>query len=123
MTGIARWACVALDCPDAERLAAFYGAITGWPAERTDVDWIELRPPGGGPHIALQQVADHVAPSWPGGSHPQQAHLDFDVHDLRIAEAAVIALGAHRAEVQPRPGEWLVMIDPAGHPFCLIQAG
>ncbi len=52
---------------------------------------------------------------------PQQAHLDFTVNDLNEAELQVLALGAQKAPVQP--GEsWRVFLDPAGHPFCLVQA-
>ena len=51
--------------------------------------------------------------------HPQQIHLDLEVDDLDAGEAAVVALGARKHEVQP--GEtFRVFLDPAGHPFCLV---
>ncbi|WP_442858944.1 VOC family protein [Arthrobacter sp. CAN_A6] len=28
-------------------------------------------------------------------------------------------MGATPAEHQPTPGQWRVLLDPAGHPFCL----
>lgn len=34
-------------------------------------------------------------------------------------ESRILALGATRAEVQPNPDKWRVLIDPAGHPFCI----
>jgi catechol 2,3-dioxygenase-like lactoylglutathione lyase family enzyme len=120
MTGIARFSLVALDCPDAGALAAFYGRITGWPVrdDETEGDWIELASPGGAT-IAFQQVEDHRPPVWPGSEHPQQIHLDFDVLDLDEGEAAVLALGARKAEHQPGT-TFRVFLDPAGHPFCLV---
>jgi hypothetical protein len=56
---------------------------------------------------------------WPSAEHPQQAHLDFDVVDLDVAEQQVLALGARKTDVQP--GQYFrVFLDPAGHPFCLV---
>lgn len=55
-------------------------------------------------------------------AHPQQAHLDLRVDDLDVAEAAVIALGATRHEVQPDL-TFRVFLDPAGHPCCLCLPG
>jgi hypothetical protein len=31
-------------------------------------------------------------------------------------------LSTEKAETQPRPDSFRVMIDPAGHPFCLVLA-
>ncbi len=57
-----------------------------------------------------------------GGDVPQQAHIDIDVANLDGAEVAVLRLGAQKATTQPRPDRFPVMIDPAGHPFCLVLA-
>jgi catechol 2,3-dioxygenase-like lactoylglutathione lyase family enzyme len=120
MSGVARLALFAFDCPDPKQLAAFYGAITGWPVEREDADWVRLRSDTGAT-LAFQLAPDHVAPQWPDPQHPQQAHLDFDVDDLDAGEAAVLALGARKTEFQPEPDEFRVYLDPAGHPFCLVR--
>ena len=127
---IARFSLVALDCPDADRLATFYSTITGWPVEVpawadpvTDGRrWLQLRQDTGAT-IAFQQIPDFVAPTWPGGEHPTQLHLDFDVPDLDDGESAVLAIGARLAQGQPDPAEFRVYLDPAGHPFCLVRAG
>jgi hypothetical protein len=39
--------------------------------------------------------------------------------DLDTEESRILALGATKAEVQPNPESWRVLIDPAGHPFCI----
>ena len=107
---VARLQVVALDCPHPVALAAFYSAVLGAPVERTEDDWVQL---------AFQQVADYRPPQWPDAEHPQQLHLDLEVADLDAGEAAVVALGARKHEVQP--GEtFRVFLDPAGHPFCLV---
>ena len=118
---VARLQVVALDCPDPVALAAFYSAVLGTPVERTEDDWVQLAPADGASAVAFQQVADHRPPQWPGAEHPQQLHLDLEVADLDAGEAAVVALGARKHEVQP--GEtFRVFLDPAGHPFCLVRA-
>lgn len=119
---IARWSLTALDCPDPVPLAEFYAALTGWTIREQpdgDPDWLQLVSPGGAT-IAFQRVDDYRPPAWPGQDHPQQAHLDFDVPDLDTGEAAVISLGAHRADFQPSPEGFRIYLDPAGHPFCLV---
>ena len=46
-------------------------------------------------------------------------HLDLAVTDLEAAEAEAVRLGAVRTDEQPAPDRYRVMLDPAGHPFCL----
>ena len=123
---------IILDCPDALELAAFYSGLLGWPLEDgADRDFATLRPPGGGVSpdnpdgratLAFQRIEDWVAPTWPGGRHPQQVHLDFSVGDIDGAEPHVLGLGARVHEHQPsKDGGFRVYLDPVGHPFCLIR--
>ncbi len=120
MAGIARFTVVALDCPDPQALAAFYGAITGWELGQDGGDWVELRSDTGAT-LGFQLAEDYQPPVWPSADRPQQAHLDFDVADLDLGEQQVLALGARKAEVQPGTS-FRVFLDPAGHPFCLVLA-
>jgi hypothetical protein len=116
---------MALDCPDPLALAAFYAALTGlqveplgdFPPEK--VTWIELLNDGH-PTLGFQKVDDYLAPTWPTGSVPQQAHLDFRVDDLEDSERFALSLGARKAEFQPGGASFRVYLDPAGHPFCLV---
>ena len=48
------------------------------------------------------------------------AHLDFAVNDLEKAVQHAVRCGAAVAEEQFSDA-WRVMLDPAGHPFCLCQ--
>lgn len=123
---------VVIDCPDALELGRFYSQLLSWPLDdSSDVDWATLTPPGGGigpdnpdgrTALAFQRIDGWVEPSWPGGSHPQQFHLDFSVGDIDAAEPDILALGAKVHEHQPsKDGGFRVYLDPAGHPFCLIR--
>jgi len=112
---IARWPSFVIDCPDAADLATFYGAILGWQVEGS-AGWAEAR--GDGQCISFQQVRNYTPPAWPTQQPPQQIHLDVIVDDLDAAEAAVLELGATKPEHQPSTS-FRVLLDPAGHPFCL----
>lgn len=46
-------------------------------------------------------------------------HLDLAAADLDAAQAHALNLGAVLAPEQPSPDRWRVLLDPAGHPFCL----
>lgn len=61
-------------------------------------------------------------PVWPEAieSQQQMAHLDFAVDNLEKAVSYAIECGAVMAGEQFSDG-WKVMLDPAGHPFCLCQ--
>jgi predicted enzyme related to lactoylglutathione lyase len=122
MSGIARLTLFALDTREPQQLADFYSQLTGWPIERVDWDWIRLRSDSGAT-LAFQLAPDHEPPVWPSAERPQQAHLDLEVDDLDAGEAAVLAIGARKTEVQPEPDSFRVFLDPAGHPFCLVLAG
>jgi catechol 2,3-dioxygenase-like lactoylglutathione lyase family enzyme len=121
---------IVLDCPDALALASFYGAVLGWTLEDgADRDWADLAPPEGGitpdnpdgrPALAFQRIDDFVTPTWPGGAHPQQLHLDLCTPDLAATEDLVLTAGARKHEHQPNHDRFRVFVDPAGHPFCLI---
>jgi hypothetical protein len=45
-------------------------------------------------------------------------HLDIKVNNLDAALAHALAAGARLAEYQPR-SDLRILLDPAGHPFCL----
>ena len=54
------------------------------------------------------------------------AHLDFGVSDgaeLQAMAAKALSLGATKASEQYGDGDWLTLLDPAGHPFCLVIWG
>lgn len=113
---IARFPTTVFDCPDPRALATFYGALLEWQVEISE-EWADVRADYG-QCLSFQQVERYVAPDWPSQRAPQQAHLDVIVDDLNLAEAAVVQLGATRAEHQPGT-TFRVFLDPAGHPFCL----
>lgn len=117
MSDSIRLSSVAINCPDAAGLAAFYADITGGQISFADPTWATVKGPGG--RIDFQTVSDYTPPTWPEPTSPIQMHLDFYVDDLVAAEARVLAAGATKFDVQPNPDHCSVFADPAGHPFCL----
>ena len=109
---------IALDCPDPPALAKFYADLMGAEPGFTSERFAAFKAQG--IWITMHRVDDYRPPRWPDPDAPQQAHLDFAVDgDLDTAEGRAIELGATKAGEQPAPDRWRVMIDPAGHPFCL----
>jgi len=117
MTAIARLGAVALDAPGPAGLARFYREVLDLQVMFENDSFVALK--GAGVLLTIQQVADLPPVTWPEGDVPKQIHLDLAVDDLDSAEKALLAAGASRAGTQPSPDRWRVLIDPAGHPFCI----
>lgn len=115
-----------VDCIDPYELAKFYAALLKWEISFHDEDWACIGPPGkeqgAYPGITFQRNPDYQAPVWPEkpGAQQQMAHLDFAVNDLEEAVRHALRCGASVAEEQ-FSDDWRVMLDPAGHPFCLCR--
>ena len=110
-----------LDAPDPKALALFYQRLLGWPIGTDEPDWVTLRPPGGGAGLSFQAEPRLIRPTWPAGPDDQQMqlHLDIEVDDLAAAVATAVEAGAREAGFQPQD-DVRVLLDPAGHPFCLF---
>lgn len=119
MAALAKLAAVSIDCDDPEVLATFYRKLLDAEVFYESPDFVALK--GAGIMLTLQRVENFVSPVWPDGDVPKQLHLEFAVADLDTAERQVLELGARRAPVQPSPDRWRVLLDPAGHPFCLMH--
>jgi hypothetical protein len=110
-----------LDSPDARGLADFWEAFLGWKRTQDEENWVVLTPPDNGTRLSFQTEPDYVRPVWPSTPDaPQMSiHLDIATGDVERSVASAIELGATVAEWQPQ-SEVTVMLDPAGHPFCLF---
>ena len=116
---------VMIDCNNEEQLCSFYESLLGWkrsvlfgrPALTSETGTIFL----------FIQEEDYVSPVWPeeAGCQQKQMHFDFQVPNVKQAVEQAISLGAHRADTQygGDAEEFVTMLDPAGHPFCLCASG
>jgi hypothetical protein len=102
---IAKYSLTALDCPDPVALANFYAKIMGFEVVVAHVTksgeplWVELVD-SGATKIAFQRVNNYVKPTWPEGPILQQAHLDFDVPNLDIAEEKLLQIEPVKSPIQ-----------------------
>lgn len=119
-----------LDAADAIALAEFYVRLLGWtmteregprPGHPAADGWARIMSPSGHLKIEFQWDEHYTPPVWPtvDGAQQMMIHLDIAVEDLDVGVAWAVASGATIAEHQPQPGV-RVMLDPAGHPFCLF---
>lgn len=112
---------VMVDCRDGLELQRFYGRLLGWeqcrlygePAVRS----------ANGIVFLFSSMPDYVPPVWPEeeGRQQKQMHFDFQVEDVQESVLLAEKLGAVRAAAQFGGGEFVTMLDPAGHPFCLCR--
>ena len=115
--GNARLGAIAIDCPDPAVLGEFYRAVLDLEFGFASADLVVLT--GAGLLLTFERIEDHKVPTWPTGTVPKQLHLDVAVTNLDAEEARIVACGAIKAEHQPNPDQWRVLIDPVGHPFCI----
>jgi catechol 2,3-dioxygenase-like lactoylglutathione lyase family enzyme len=120
MIAIAQLFAVTVDCPEPLALARFYQSFTGMRIVWSSDDFVALSD-GVGVRIDFQRVMNPRPADWPDPDMPQRIHLDFRVDDLDSAEKEVLALGARPATHQPGGSLFRVLLDPAGHPFCLAH--
>ena len=80
-----------------------------------DETWAILAPrEGDGPQLALSLVASDRA---------RRHHLDLYAADQAAEVERLLALGARRVEWRyPVDADYVVLADPDGNPFCVVQA-
>ncbi len=117
------WWGMAVEAPDPAALARFYSELIGWPVVHEEPGTTVLATAAdGSAFVVFQQATDYERPVWPPSEGHQRPmmHFDFQVADLDSAVAEARALGADLAGHQPQP-HVRVLLDPAGHPFCLVR--
>lgn len=112
---------VMVDCRDAGALQRFYSELLGWDAcERYGLPAVQSL---SGVVFLFAEEEDYLPPVWPEepGAQQKQMHFDFQTSDLAASVRLAERLGAKRAWAQYGKDEFVTMVDPAGHPFCLCK--
>ena len=89
--------------------AAFWGSATG--TDITELDEPQFH--GARLHETLVLLVQRL------GTGDARVHLDIHTDDVAAEVARLEALGA---TVQERHEQWTIMVDPAGLPFCVVEA-
>ncbi|WP_200262628.1 VOC family protein [Streptomyces sp. HSG2] len=113
-----RYAAVTFDCPDPVELSRFYAEVLKLPVLYSTDDFVLLGEEGSA-GLGFNRLADYRRPTWPDPSQEKQAHLELGVDDLDEAQTWLLDRGAVAPATQPEPDRWRVLLDPAGHPFCV----
>lgn len=112
---------ITLDCAEAGPMSAFWSELLGWEVTASGDGYAMITGPSG-VSIGIGEVEGYQPPGWPNEQGSKQFHFDLACDDIAADEERAVSLGATLAE--PQPGEtWRVLLDPAGHPFCLTAAG
>ncbi len=111
---------IVLRVDDLERQVAFWTAALDYvPREEKSDDFALLRPKNGmGPNLSLDQVRSTV-------QVPPRIHLDLYTEDQAGEVRRLIALGATEVHWDKRPpdADYVILADPEGNRFCVIDAG
>lgn len=116
----ARRLAIVVDAADPELLREFWVAATGYEPYGSAGPYRSAVPPDGedGPKLVFQRVPE------PRADAKNRLHLDIVVGDRILEEADRLeTLGARRhGELIEEVGtSWLVMADPEGNEFCLVE--
>jgi predicted enzyme related to lactoylglutathione lyase len=121
-----RWNAICIDCApgDFESVVAFYRDLLGLHVADIEDRWAKLVSPTAGMDINVQAENWYEPPKWPeaGPEWTKMMHFEINVGDVEIAVDRALSLGAHEAPEQPADrdqSKLRVLLDPAGHPFCL----
>jgi predicted enzyme related to lactoylglutathione lyase len=121
MAGIASLGMLDLECHDPRVLGDFYGQVLGWDVVLSHDEYVEIS--DGSTRILFSRVDGYQAADWPTSTSPKRYHLCLSAPDMATAVERCLELGADKPDFQPGGDRWTVLTDPAGHPFCLAQAG
>jgi predicted enzyme related to lactoylglutathione lyase len=105
---------------DLQRQVEFWSAALDYvPREGDDADFALLRPRDGvGPNVSLDRVRSEV-------QVPPRIHLDLYAEDQTAEVERLIALGATEVHWDKRPADadYVILADPEGNRFCVVDAG
>ena len=110
------WEQVVVDARDPVALGRWWAEALGWVVVNEEPDEFEIRPaPDQLPGILFEPVRD-----------PKQGknrlHLDVRPDDQDAEVERLIALGASRVDIGQGDVTWVVLADPEGNEFCVLQA-
>src|ERR1017187_2590390 len=114
---IARLGLTAIDCSDPSVLADFWAALLGGEVKHRNDEFHAVKVDGD--WLVDVEVRDYTTPTGPDSTVPKQMHLHLKVDDLDAAQTDAVRLGARVVAEQTNPAHWRILLDPAGHPFCL----
>ena len=115
----ARLASVTVDAADPRALAHWWARALDWRPGYADAGEVDVDPPEGEPGVPLVFV-----PVRDPKRGPNRVHLDLDTSspaDQRETVQFLLDSGARRADVGQGDVPWVVLADPEGNEFCVLD--
>lgn len=112
---------ILIRCRRFDEMLAFWSAALAYvPREEPEPDWAVLTDPAGtGPNLSLARVDTSPAPP---ATEDSAIHLDLYTTDAAAEVERLLALGATRfPRDAPAGADFVVLVDPEGYRFCVVQ--
>jgi predicted enzyme related to lactoylglutathione lyase len=108
--------CLCIDTADPARIASFWESALGWRRTWEEQDQVCLEPPEDGiaPDLVFLKVPE-------GKTVKNRLHLDLRPADQSAEVARLKALGARQVSIGQGDVSWVVMADPDGNEFDVLQ--
>jgi predicted enzyme related to lactoylglutathione lyase len=110
------WEQTIVDARDPAALGRWWQEALGWVVVNDDPAEYEIRPA----HDRLPGLLFAEVPE--SKTVKNRLHLDFRPDDRDAEVARLLALGATRADVGQGEQTWVVLRDPEGNEFCVLQS-
>ena len=107
-----------VDATDPEQLARFWMAVLGWERTGKYDGAVEIAAPSGSkPSLTFVPVPE-------AKSVKNRLHIDLNPVGCEQAQEVerLLGLGARRVDVGQGEKSWVVLADPEGNEFCVLQA-
>ena len=112
--------CLCIDTGDPARIASFWQSALGWRRTFEEEDQVILEPPEGSPEDGI--VPDLLFLKVPERKVVKnRLHLDLRPGDQAAEVSRLEALGARRVGIGQGEVGWVVMADPDGNEFDVLQ--
>jgi len=109
---------IVIRCAEFAKMLAFWQeALHYVPREPPEGGWVVLRDPeGNGPNVSLDQVPEKRS------GKRSRLHLDLYTNDQAGEVERLVKIGAARYPWRyPRHADYVVLEDPDGNLFCVVQ--
>jgi len=110
------WDELIVDAKDHATLGRWWANALGWVIVDEDETGIEIR------KLAEHRPGIVFVPVGDPKLTKNRVHLDFRPDDRDAEVDRLLALGATRADVGQGEQSWVVLTDPEGNEFCVLQS-
>lgn len=111
-----QWEQTVIDARDPVALGRWWAEALGWVIVNDSIDEFEIRETADRlPGIMFGHVSESK-------QLKNRLHLDFRPADQEAEVQRLVGLGASRVDVGQGDVSWVVLADPEGNEFCVLQA-